>query len=279
MEGLAGDTRSREARRAPRYGSDRVVGCGRELEQFAALWPQVRFEPDALSAKDVTQSVWSEEQALVEILRGRLEGLGPVTQTELAVPLGLESRALASGLTALEVEGSVLRGRFVAGVNDEQWCDRRLLARIHHYTVRRLRSEIEPSLRAILRFLFAWHRLRTTRLHGPNALPAVLAAEGFEAPANAWETEILPTRIAKYGHRGWTRSVCPGSAPGCDSSRLPRQRPRTADHAGAGDADHLARAPPRSALVIACRPRQRCAAEPSGSNRVGSPRNPWRVVF
>jgi ATP-dependent Lhr-like helicase len=193
------------------------------LEQFAALWPQVRLQTDALSPKDVTQSVWSEEQALVEILRGRLEGLGPVTQTELAVPLGLESRALASGLTALEVEGSVLRGRFVAGVNDEQWCDRRLLARIHHYTVQRLRSEIEPvAARDFLRFLFAWHQVTDdTRLHGPNALPAVLASlEGFEAPANAWETEILPTRIAKYepswldaqclsGQRTWVRLVPP----------------------------------------------------------------------
>jgi ATP-dependent helicase Lhr and Lhr-like helicase len=75
--------------------------------------------------------VWSQEQALVEILRGRLEDLGPVTQTELAVPLGLESDVVGSALTALEVEGSVLRGRFIQGANDDQWCDRRLLARIH----------------------------------------------------------------------------------------------------------------------------------------------------
>ena len=101
------------------------------LDQFQAMWPQARLRPDATAPKHLTQSVWSEEQALVEILRGRLEGLGPVTQTELAAPLGLEPRAVASALTALEVEGSILRGRFVAGLNDEQWCDRRLLARIH----------------------------------------------------------------------------------------------------------------------------------------------------
>jgi ATP-dependent Lhr-like helicase len=62
----------------------------------------------------------------------------------LQKPEGLEPRALASALVALEVKGSILRGRFVADLNDEQWCDRRLLARIHHYTVARLRSEIEP---------------------------------------------------------------------------------------------------------------------------------------
>jgi ATP-dependent Lhr-like helicase len=174
------------------------------------------------------EGAWSQEQALVEILRGRLEGLGPMTQTGLAAPLGLESAALQSALSALEVEGSVLRGRFVEGLNDEQWCDRRLLARIHHYTVQRLRSEIEPvAARDFLRFLFAWQQVsEETRLEGPDALPAALTClEGFEAPASAWETEILPVRIAKYepawldaqcvsGQRTWARLVPPRPANG-----------------------------------------------------------------
>jgi ATP-dependent Lhr-like helicase len=172
--------------------------------------------------------VWSREQALVEILRGRLEGLGPMTQTGLAVQLGLESGALASALSALEVEGSVLRGRFIQGINDEQWCDRRLLARIHHYTVQRLRSEIEPvAARDFLRFLFAWQQVaEETRLEGADALPAALTSlEGFEAPANAWETELLPARVAKYepawldaqclsGQRTWARLVPPRTVNG-----------------------------------------------------------------
>src|SRR5262249_51541042 len=137
------------------------------LNQFNAVWSQARRQPDipppgprphpppqAGEGREEA-TVWSQEQALVEILRGRLEGLGPVTQTGLAAPLGLESAALQSALAALEVEGSVLQGRFIQGVNDEQWCDRRLLARIHHYTVQRLRSEIEPvAARDFLRFLF-----------------------------------------------------------------------------------------------------------------------------
>ena len=198
------------------------------LNQFNAVWPRARRQPDIPLPADLPQTEWSQEQALVEILRGRLEGLGPVTQTGLAAPLGLEPDALRSALSALEVEGSILRGRFIQGVNDEQWCDRRLLARIHHYTVQRLRSEIEPvAARDFLRFLFAWQQVsEETRLEGPDALPAALASlEGFEAPANAWETEILPARIAEYepawldaqclsGQRTWVRLVPPRIANG-----------------------------------------------------------------
>jgi ATP-dependent Lhr-like helicase len=180
------------------------------LNQFRALWPNVRLDPEVAAPPDQAQTAWSQEQALVEILRGRLEGLGPVTQTELTAPLGLEPQAATSALAALESEGTILRGRFLPGVNDEQWCDRRLLARIHHYTIRRLRSEIEPvAARDFLRFLFAWqHVTEETRLEGPDALPAVLASlEGFEAPARAWETEILPARLKGY-EPSWLDALC-----------------------------------------------------------------------
>jgi ATP-dependent helicase Lhr and Lhr-like helicase len=119
----------------------------------------------------------------------------------LTAPLGLEPGAAAGALAALESEGAILKGRFLPGVNDEQWCDRRLLARVHHYTVRRLRSEIDPvPARDFLRFLFAWqHVSEETRLEGPDSLSATLSAlEGFEAPAKAWETEILPARLKGY---------------------------------------------------------------------------------
>jgi ATP-dependent helicase Lhr and Lhr-like helicase len=196
------------------------------LTQFTAVWPQAQRDPEI--APPAEEPVWSQEQALVEILRGRLEGLGPMTRTGLAVPLGLASEATESALLALEVEGSVLRGQFIHGANDQQWCDRRLLARIHHYTVQRLRAEIEPvAARDFLRFLFAWQQVaEETRLEGPDALPAALASlEGFEAPASAWETEILPARIAKYepawldaqcisGQRTWARLVPPRAANG-----------------------------------------------------------------
>ncbi len=198
------------------------------LNQFLALWPEARLEPKIAPPADQAGTRWAREEALVEILRGRLEGLGPVTPTTLTVPLGLEPGAAAGALAALESEGAILKGRFLPGLNDEQWCDRRLLARIHHTTVRRLRSEIDPvAARDFLRFLFAWqHVSEETRLEGPNSLPATLSAlEGFEAPAKAWETEILPARLKGYqaswldaeclaGRTAWARLTPPTAANG-----------------------------------------------------------------
>jgi ATP-dependent Lhr-like helicase len=178
------------------------------LRQFQTLWPNARGQPDVVPLPD--QRAWSRDEALAEILRGRLEGLGPVTAGTLAGPLGLEPDAISVALVALEVEGFALRGRFTPGNNAEEWCDRRLLARIHHYTVRRLRAEIEPvAAKDFLRFLFAWQRVTDeTRLEGPDALPAAVALlEGFEAPASAWETEILPARIASY-EPTWLDDMC-----------------------------------------------------------------------
>jgi ATP-dependent helicase Lhr and Lhr-like helicase len=180
------------------------------LSQFRAVWPSAELEPRIAPPTGQPSTAWGEEAALVEILRGRLEGLGPVTQTELASPLGLEPAAASRALAALEGEGATMRGRFIPGANDEQWCDRGLLARIHRYTIRRVRAEIEPvAARDFLRFLFAWqHVADDTRLEGPEALPAILAQlEGFEAPARAWETEILPARLKDY-EPSWLDAQC-----------------------------------------------------------------------
>jgi ATP-dependent helicase Lhr and Lhr-like helicase len=203
------------------------------LAQFHAVWPEARLAPQIAAPAEQAGETWSADKALVEILRGRLDGLGPVTPTTLAAPLGLEPSAIAAALAALESDGAILKGRFLPGLNDEQWCDRRLLARIHHYTVRRLRSEIEPvAARDFLRFLFAWqHVAEETRLEGPDALPVILSAlEGFEAPARAWETEILPARLKGYqaswldsqclaGRTSWARLTPPAAANGNGRTR------------------------------------------------------------
>jgi ATP-dependent Lhr-like helicase len=108
---------------------------------------------------------------------------------------------VSSALAALEREGFALRGAFTPGGTCEEWCERRLLARIHRYTVKRLRAEIEPvAARDFLRFLFEWQRvLPQARMQGSDAVAAVLAQlEGYEAPAAAWETDILPARISEY---------------------------------------------------------------------------------
>ncbi|MGH8189459.1 MAG: ATP-dependent DNA helicase, partial [Steroidobacteraceae bacterium] len=106
---------------------------------------------------------WSRTEALREIVRGRLEGLGPTTAAEIAASLGVDVSDVDGALIALEGEGSAMRGTFdQSSVTSAQslpiqWCDRRLLARIHRYTVKRLRAEIEPvQARDFLRFLFDW---------------------------------------------------------------------------------------------------------------------------
>ncbi|HEV8680900.1 MAG TPA: DEAD/DEAH box helicase [Stellaceae bacterium] len=170
------------------------------LPQFAALWPEAPLDPPIV-APATHQRDWLPEEALVEIVRGRLEGLGPVGEAALAAPLGLAPADIAPALAALQAEGFALRGRFTPGAAGEEWCERRLLARIHRYTLRRLRAEIEPvAARDFLRFLFDWQRVtEKTRMEGPDALAAVLGQlEGFEAPASAWETEILPARVSEY---------------------------------------------------------------------------------
>jgi ATP-dependent Lhr-like helicase len=153
---------------------------------------------------------WSREEALIEILRGRLEGLGPVTETALGAALRIEPWEISAALAALETEGFAMRGRFTPGAETEEWAERRLLARIHRYTVGRLRAEIQPvAARDFLRFLFDWQRVTpVTRMEGPDSLEVLARQlEGFEAPASAWETEILPARLASY-EPSWLDDQC-----------------------------------------------------------------------
>jgi ATP-dependent Lhr-like helicase len=173
----------------------------------------------AVERRSLFEPAPPSDAALIEIVRGRLEGLGPVTAAVIAGSLALAVSRIDIALAALQAEGFAMRGRFTPDAADEEWCERRLLARIHRYTVKRLRAEIEPvAARDFLRFLFEWQRvLPNSRMQGSDAVAAVLAQlEGFEAPAGAWETEILPARIADYepewldeqcrsGRFGWTR--------------------------------------------------------------------------
>jgi ATP-dependent helicase Lhr and Lhr-like helicase len=127
------------------------------------------------------------------VLRGRMEALGPVFSDD---PL----------LRELEAEGVVLRARIQGR---EAWCNRRLLARIHRYTIDRLRKEIEPVTAAqFLRFLAAWQHVEPEhRLEGPRGVAEVVAQlAGFEVPAASWEASVLPARVRGY-KREWLDTV------------------------------------------------------------------------
>ncbi|WDD92399.1 DEAD/DEAH box helicase [Burkholderia sp. FERM BP-3421] len=165
-----------------------------------ALYPGARVTPP-LKPPAGFDAGWEPAAALVDVLRARLTGFGPLTVRAIAAPLGLPPATLDAALAALEAEGYVMRGRFSPGATDDEWCERHLLARIHRYTVKRLRREIEPVERAdFMRFLIHWQRVASdTRGAGPEALAAVVAQlEGFEAAAGAWEEELLPARLGDY---------------------------------------------------------------------------------
>jgi len=207
-----------------------------ELEQVlpgAHHWPRLQKQQatilrnlrhNANNTTPTSNETLTRAQALIEILRSRLEGLGPVTETQLAatlavpsaVPNGITAAEISAALLALENEGFVVRGQFLvnAGANTEvntkevQWCERRLLARIHRYTIKTRRSEIEPvNASDYMRFLFHWHSL-DDKVESKEALLGIIEQlEGFAIPAFAWENDILPARMSFY-IPDWLDALC-----------------------------------------------------------------------
>src|SRR5467141_2267027 len=180
------------------------------LPMVQAAFPGAQSEPAVTPPERELAKAWSTEDAIRELVRGRLEVIGPTTAADIVDALGLPLRDIDVALAALEHEGFALRGRFSAGVAGTEWCERRLLARIHRYTLDRLRKEIEPVTAAeFLRFLFKWQRLATgSRAEGPEGLAAVLdLLDGYELAAGAWESEVLPARLTDYDPL-WLDGLC-----------------------------------------------------------------------
>ncbi len=196
--------------RATRLPGSTICIAAERLPQFEALFPDMHVAPAISAPAEYASTQWTRESALVDIVRGRLSGLGPVTAATLAESLGIETPDLDTALLALETEGVAMRGRFTPGGSAEEWCERHLLARIHRYTIKRLRREIEPvDPRDFMRFAFEWQRVSPdAKVSGPDALAGVLAQlEGYEAAAAAWETEILPARVSGY-EISWLDDLC-----------------------------------------------------------------------
>jgi ATP-dependent Lhr-like helicase len=180
------------------------------LPQFHAVHPNARLAPPIEAPAEFRERTWTRDDALTEIVRSRLEGLGPVTTSAIADSLSLPRDEIEGALARLIAEGSIMSGSYTPGAAETEWCDRALLARIHRYTVKRLRQEIEPvSSKDFLRFLFRWqHVVPNEQRQGPDALDAVIAQlQGFEAPAAAWESEILPARLEDYEFT-WLDDLC-----------------------------------------------------------------------
>ncbi|MGH8568586.1 MAG: Lhr family ATP-dependent helicase, partial [Gammaproteobacteria bacterium] len=191
------------------HGEWRAWVTVERLPELLACHPGAAITPALQVPAEYRSKAWTAVEALAELLHSRLEVLGPTTPAALASECGLAEPSLRAALLTLESQGYVLRGDFT-GQDREEWCERRLLARIHRYTVQRLRQEIEPVAAAdFLRFLFRWQHVDpATRLSGEPALPAVLERlEGFEAAAASWEEELLPARLRDYDP-AWIDCLC-----------------------------------------------------------------------
>ena len=210
LAALAASGRATRLRDA--HGADFWVALER-LACLQAAYPQAQAAP-ALSIPERHRldgdAPWTRERALLEILRARLSGLGPQPLAALAAALALPESDANIALSRLESEGYVLRGHFTPSASEEEWCERHLLARIHRYTLKCLRRDIEPvEQRDFMRFLFDWQHLSPeTRLQGQDALPSVLAQlEGYEAAAGGWESDLLALRLGDYA-TAWLDELC-----------------------------------------------------------------------
>jgi ATP-dependent helicase Lhr and Lhr-like helicase len=214
-----------EARHWPTF-YDRLIQTGRaqtidlnanpcwvateRLPQVAALWQ---------TATNETVSV-TKEAALQKCVHGWAQILGPTTANSFARALNLAPAAVFQAFLAMEMQGLLMRGAFehlsTTEDHDIEWCERRILQRIHRRTVATLRKQIEPVTPSVyMRCLLTWQHLAPQTQHSgeEGVFEALRQLEGFEAPAIEWERTLLPARVANYDPR-WLDSLCLSGAVG-----------------------------------------------------------------
>jgi ATP-dependent helicase Lhr and Lhr-like helicase len=180
------------------------------LPMVQTIYPDRKIEPKISAPDFEAKKIWERENALRELVRGRMEILGPTTINSLAEFFQLPNSEIEQALLALEAEGFVLRGKFRPDAIETEWCDRRLLARIHRLTINRLRAEIQPvSIADFQRFLLAWQHVapenQMEEIAGVEAILHLL--DGYELPATAWEPAVLAARVKNYDPR-WLDQLC-----------------------------------------------------------------------
>ena len=228
FDALVADRRGGRARR-----EEKIYWVAAEKsKQFSILFPDACFESEL---PELNTDPVPRENILAACIGAWLSHLGPATNSALSELLGLSVGDVDQTLLRLEASGSILRGQFTNASRDEiEWCDRRLLARIHRLTVGTLRRQIQPVTAAeFMRWLLRWQHLSpgTQVLGERGTLEILQQLQGFEAPANAWEDRILARRIANYdpkildhlcltGAIGWGRlSPHPSLAEGMEQIR------------------------------------------------------------
>jgi ATP-dependent Lhr-like helicase len=183
------------------------------IDVALAAFPAARVEPALPPLPPIR--AWDVSSAAKAIVGAHVQTAGPITAAALVAQLGLERSAVDEALARLEADGLVLQGRFTSKRADApnttiEWCDRRILQRIHRRTIGQLREQVKPVPPAeLIRFLLRWQHVQPgTRLHGPEGVLKVIEQlEGLELPAAAWEREVLPARIENYQPQ-WLDELC-----------------------------------------------------------------------
>jgi ATP-dependent helicase Lhr and Lhr-like helicase len=181
-------------------------------QTFHLLFPNANFEPELRTGGEGARvSIANREDALLALVTGWMTHSGPTTAEQLGAMLGLPSSDVEKALLRMEASGSILRGKFTdPKIGATEWCERRLLARIHRLTVATLRKQIEPVTPAqFMRWLLRWQHVDTgAQLQGERGTLDILKQlQGFEVPANAWERHVLGRRIANYDPK-WLDQLC-----------------------------------------------------------------------
>jgi len=206
-----------------RFAEKTFWAAAERLPMIQEIYPGAQVDPELIIPDSMRDKAWERANAIRELVRGRMEVCGPITAAELSDILILPRSDSEAALLALEAEGFVLRGKFRPHATDQEWCDRRLLARVHRLTIDRLRAEIQPvSPQDFYRFLFAWQRTDAKhRVEGPEGLQSILEQlDGCELPLAAWESAVLAARVDDYdpewldrlcfsGRIGWGRLSAP----------------------------------------------------------------------
>src|ERR1700761_4729532 len=209
--------------RLQQQGRAQIVSIGECAAWIAAerLKDAVSLWPESFAARTGEGGEPpSREEATTQLVQGWLQLLGPTTAAQLAEIMSLHPRSIQQALLKMEMQGLAMRGVFERPkpADDQpleiEWCERRILHRIHRLTVRSMRQRTEPVAATVfMRWLLNWHRLAPAEdeVRQPTGEEAVLAAleqlEGFEAPAAEWERSLLPARVPNYDPR-WLDNLC-----------------------------------------------------------------------
>ena len=187
-------------RRAARASVDGAAFwlAAERARSFAQLFPSARFES---ALPEIESAEISPDDAALAAITGWMFHAGPTTASQLADVLRLPLAVVDRALLRMEAGGTILRGKFTGAVDGIEWCERRLLARIHRLTIGGLRKQVEPVTAAqFMQWLLRWQHVApgSQVLGERGALEVLQQLQGFEAPANAWERQILARRIIGY---------------------------------------------------------------------------------